>query len=232
MASRGNDDATVVSSQPQILTAPAATAVAGLLFFGLYVAASVLIHAGFSASPVQTLTTRGLADVNPGPVRAGLYLMPFMVITFLWFIGVARAQFGRHEDQLFTTVFLGTGFLSMAMVLVGAGLATAAAAKGSGIGQLDPATRSLLARTVWVFWYVLAPKLGGCFILVTTSLLYRVKFLPKWLTVVSVVVGYATLLAVTRFTWSLYALPCWVAVISILVLLREYGPSGRRAAAA
>ena len=57
-------------------------------------------------------------------------------------------------------------------------------------------------------------------------------FLPKWLTVVSVVVGYATLLAVTRFTWSLYALPCWVAVISILVLLREYGPSGRRAAAA
>ena len=231
MGTKGNDDATVISAQPQILTAPAATAVAGLLFFGFYVGASALIHAGFDASPVTSLTTTGLANVSPGPIRIGLYLMPFMVITFLWFIGVARAQFGRHEDQLFTTVFLGTGFLSMAMVLVGAGLATAAAAKGSGIGQLDQATRSLLARTIWVFWYVLAPKLGGCFILVTTSLLFRVKFLPKWLTVVSVVVGYATLLAVTRFTWSLYALPCWVAAISILVLLREYGPSGRRAAA-
>ena len=227
-----NDGETVVSSQPQVFRAPAAAAVAGLLFFAFYVGSSVLIHRGMGASPVQALTTTGLANVSPGMVRTGLYLMPFMVVTFLWFIGVARTQFGRHEDQLFTTVFLGTGYLSMAMVLVGAGLATAAAAKGSGIGQLDAATRSLLARTIWVFWYVLAPKVGGCFILVTTSLLFRVKFLPKWLTAVSVVVGYATLLAVTRFSWSLYALPCWVAAISLLVLVREYGPAGRRAAAA
>jgi hypothetical protein len=81
---------------------------------------------------------------------------------------------------------------------------------------------------IWVFWYVLAPKMGGCFILVTTTMLYRVKFLPKWLALVSVLVGYATLLAVTRFSWSLYALPSWVAAISVLVLVREYGP-GRRA---
>ena len=211
------------------LRSPRAAAIAGILFSGLLMAAILLL---LSVVPRDSLEHGTWLATGLDRVVLAINLIPFAGVAFLWFIGVARTQFGRHEDQLFTTVFLGTGYLSMAMVLVGAGLATAAAAKGSGIGQLDAATRSLLARTIWVFWYVLAPKVGGCFILVTTSLLFRVKFLPKWLTAVSVVVGYATLLAVTRFSWSLYALPCWVAAISLLVLVREYGPAGRRAAAA
>jgi len=228
MGAPADDTVASGSTQAQLLRAPAATAISGLLFFGLFLAASLLIHKGFGGTPVEALRAKGLDDVSISAIRASLYLLPFVVITFLWFMGVTRTQLGRHEDQLFATVFIGSGLLTMAMLLIGTGLATALAAKGSGATELTGPAREVLARMIWVFWYVLAPKMGGCFILVTTTMLYRVKFLPKWLALVSVLVGYATLLAVTRFSWSLYALPSWVAAISVLVLVREYGP-GRRA---
>jgi len=42
--------------------------------------------------------------------------MPFAGITFLWFIAVVRDGFGRLEDKFFTTVFLGSGLLFLAMM--------------------------------------------------------------------------------------------------------------------
>ena len=53
-------------------------------------------------------------------------LMPFAGIAFLWFIGVVRDGFGRYEDKFFSSVFMGSGLLFLAMTFVssavGAGL--------------------------------------------------------------------------------------------------------------
>ena len=46
--------------------------------------------------------------------------MPFAGIAFLWFIGVVRDQLGESEDRLFSTVFLGSGLLFVAMLFEGA----------------------------------------------------------------------------------------------------------------
>ena len=46
--------------------------------------------------------------------------MPFAGIAFLWFIGVVREQLGEVEDRLFSTVFLGSGLLFLAMLFTGA----------------------------------------------------------------------------------------------------------------
>jgi hypothetical protein len=43
---------------------------------------------------------------------------------FLWFIGVVREQLGNVEDRLFSTVFLGSGLLFLAMLFMGAVNAT------------------------------------------------------------------------------------------------------------
>ena len=58
-------------------------------------------------------------------------LMPFAGIAFLWFIGVVRDGFGRFEDKFFSSVFIGSGLLFLAMMfvasaVVGAGLSSAA----------------------------------------------------------------------------------------------------------
>ena len=59
-----------------------------------------------------------------GLIRLSLHLVPFAGIAFLWFIGVVRDQLGSVEDRLFSTVFLGSGLLFLAMLFVGAVLST------------------------------------------------------------------------------------------------------------
>ncbi len=49
-------------------------------------------------------------------------MMPFAGIAFLWFIGVVRDGLGRYEDKFFSTVFIGSGLLFLAMMFVAAGV--------------------------------------------------------------------------------------------------------------
>ena len=45
-----------------------------------------------------------------------LYLIPFAGVAFLWFLATLRRRIGRGEDQFLATVFLGSGFLFIAML--------------------------------------------------------------------------------------------------------------------
>jgi hypothetical protein len=58
-----------------------------------------------------------------GAVSLALSLIPYAGIAFLWFIGVIRDRLGDQEDRLFSTVFLGSGLLFLALTFVGAALA-------------------------------------------------------------------------------------------------------------
>src|SRR5688500_19255791 len=53
-------------------------------------------------------------------IRISLHLVPFAGIAFLWFIGVVREQLGDVEDRLFSTVFMGSGLLFLALLFTGA----------------------------------------------------------------------------------------------------------------
>src|SRR6185436_21119579 len=58
-------------------------------------------------------------------IRLSLHLVPFAGIAFLWFIGVVREQIGAVEDRAFSTVFLGSGLIFLAMLFQGAVTSTA-----------------------------------------------------------------------------------------------------------
>ena len=70
-------------------------------------------------------------------VALGLNLVPFAGIAFLWFIGVLRDRLGEFEDRFFSTVFLGSGLLFLAMLFASAavagGIISAYAAKPEGL---------------------------------------------------------------------------------------------------
>jgi hypothetical protein len=106
-----------MSSQPgpHRLTTPRAAAVAGVVFALLFGAVLILIRTkmpeGVEGS-TQWLTSR-----RRGIVTATV-LMPFAGISFLWFMGVVRDGFGQYEDRFFSTVFLGSGLLFLAMMFV------------------------------------------------------------------------------------------------------------------
>ncbi len=92
-------------------------AVAGILFAVLLITAMTVIRIALGDGDPRTLQ---LDTDRRGLIRVGLHLVPFAGIAFLWFIGVVRDQLGDVEDRLFSTVFLGSGLLFLAMLFAGA----------------------------------------------------------------------------------------------------------------
>ena len=94
-----------------------AAAVAGILFGVLLLSALVMTRLALGEGSLQLLQSDPQRRTL---IRWSLGLVPFAGIAFLWFIGVIREQLGSVEDRLFSTVFLGSGLLFLAMLFVGA----------------------------------------------------------------------------------------------------------------
>ena len=105
-------------------------AVAGIVFAVLLVAALVMLRLAVPDDALESVD-----DLGPSRralVQLSLNLVPFAGIAFLWFIGVVREQLGEVEDRLFSTVFLGSGLLFLAMLFQGAVTASTLIADGPG----------------------------------------------------------------------------------------------------
>ena len=57
-------------------------------------------------------------------VRSVVHLIPFAGIAFLWFMGVVRTRIGAREDRFLSTVFMGSGYLFLAMTFAAGALAS------------------------------------------------------------------------------------------------------------
>ena len=104
-------------------------AIAGIVFGVLLLVALTMLRIALSADSLQSLRTDPQRRTL---IRLSLQLVPFAGIAFLWFIGVVRDQLGGVEDRLFSTVFLGSGLLFVAMLFVGAGTSTSLMATLAG----------------------------------------------------------------------------------------------------
>src|SRR6478735_2619858 len=91
-------------------------AVAGIVFGVLLLAALTMVRLALSDTSVASLQSDPSRRTLIG---LSLNLVPFAGIAFLWFIGVIRDQLGDVEDRLFSTVFLGSGLLFLAMLFMG-----------------------------------------------------------------------------------------------------------------
>ena len=86
----------------------------------LLIAAMVMMRLALADDSLQSLQTD---ESSRRLIRWALQLVPFAGIAFLWFIGVVRDQLGDVEDRLFSTVFLGSGLLFLAMLFAGGAVA-------------------------------------------------------------------------------------------------------------
>lgn len=204
-------------------------AVAGIVFAVLLIGALVLLRAAVS--------DEGLAELAGDPqrrrlIRLSLALVPFAGIAFLWFIGVVRDQVGAVEDRLFSTVFLGSGILFLAMLFLAAVLGTSlellsgstvAAAQGSdavwAFGR--HATRVLVA--------VYAMRMAAVFTLAVSTLIVRTRAVPLWVAYLGYAEAVGLLLFAGTNTWVQLAFPGWVLVLSLVILISRppSAPTGR-----
>ena len=214
------------------LRAPRAAAVAGIVFSVLLITSVVLVRVSVPAD----LGDGGawLASPSNGLVALAMNLVPFAGVAFLWFVGVLRDRLGANEDRLFATVFLGSGLLFLAMLFMAAALigsillvhaADPARAQGTAIFTF--------ARVAaYEILNIYAIKMAGVFMVVTSTLGLRTRFIPRWLAFFGLAVAAALLLASRSSDWMVLAFPLWVLLLSLYILVdnlglaRHQGPAG------
>jgi hypothetical protein len=201
------------------LTTPRAAALAGVLFAVLFATTIILIR---SSLPEGAQPGSQWLDAGNAKIRLASELMPFAGISFLWFIGVVRANLGRYEDRFFATVTLGSGLLFLAMMFttaaVGAALASSShylgsAAAGSGVAVF---AQMLLFKLSKIY----ALKMASVFMISLATIWLRTGLMPRWLTIVTYTCALTLILGGEQSMWLTIAFPLWVLIVSVLFLVR------------
>ena len=200
------------------LTTPRAAVVAGILFSLLLIAALVLVRLAVPEDPEAAGVWLGRSARQ---VRLALQLVPFAGIAFLWFIGVVRDRLGSQEDRFFATVFLGSGLLFLAMLFASAAVASGIMAMyGAAPGVLLKNGIYTFGRTItYEIMNAYAMKMAGVFMISTSTLALRTKILPRWMSVLGLVLATFLLFSLGFFYWSPVIFPLWVLLISVHILL-------------
>ena len=189
-------------------------AIAGIVFAVLLLAGLTMIRIALSESNLQALQTDAQRQ---GLIRLSLHLVPFAGIAFLWFIGVVREQLGNVEDRLFSTVFLGSGLLFLAMLFMGAVNATgllAMLARPNPNADLFAYGRSSTQALISVY----AMRMAAVFTLSVSTVGLRTSGLPRWVSYLGYLVALTLLLAAGEHKWFQLLFPTWVLLVSVVIL--------------
>jgi len=220
-------DQNVTLTRPR-LTTPRAAAIAGILFSVLLITSLVLLRLSVPSTPQDAgewLATSSKA------VTVALNLLPFAGIAFLWFIGVVRDRIGVHEDRFFSTVFLGSGLLFLAMMFASAAVAGALIyVYNINPALLNDSSLYTYARAMtYEIMNVYAIKMAGVFMISTSTVFIRTSIVPRWMSIVGYGLALVLILSIGIIDWISLVFPLWVLLLSIYILtenLRRQSAAG------
>ncbi len=214
------------------LRTPRAAAIAGILFGVLYSVSWLLIRLSV---PVDTLEASDWLDHQAKNLSLAMSLIPFAGISFMWFMGVLRDRIGHLEDQFFSTLFFGSGYLYLGMTFasaaaIGGALILYASDPGmlvgSGVYSLALATSNRLNA-------VYAMRMAGAFMMVLGTIWVRTGVMPRWLALITYLLAAVLLVSIGFTPWVVLVFPAWVFMISVAILVLNYrrtrkqvGPDG------
>ena len=201
----------------QRLKTPRAAAVAGILFALLMGTALLLIRLSI---PTDTSDTGAWLEGQGSLVSLALSLVPFAGIAFLWFMGVVRDRLGHQEDQLFSTVFFGSGLLYLGLQFVSAALA------GGLLADVALNPGKLAANSTYTFGRQLmyqtsniyALRMSGVFMITLATISLRTGIMPRWMAFGTYALALILLVSVSLSVWFTFIFPAWVLVISVYIL--------------
>jgi hypothetical protein len=210
---------TLTESQPP---PPRVVAISGMIFAGLYIAGLVFARLAVPADPTEP--GAWLADSTLRSwVRFALNVIPFTGIAFLWFMGVLRNRIGAHEDRFFSTVFLGSGLLFVAMLFVAAAVTQALLDNFATESSLPAVseTHAAFRATGYALMNTFAVKMAAVFIIVTSSIGLRTAVFPRWMAFIGYVLALVMLLTISGFAWIALVFPSWVLLLSAYILVTD-----------
>jgi hypothetical protein len=212
-SNKGRDVATA-------LTTPHAAAVAGILFAVSLAASLYLIQLSISE---DEFNSGSWLTSNRDRATVGVPLIPLAGVCFLWFMGVLRHRFGEREDQFYSTVFIGSGLLFVAMMFTGTAVIGAILAAD----KQDPEFAgsggySVTARIAVMILGTYGLKMGGVFLFSLGTMFLRTGVVPRWVAFTQFAVGIVLLFGVTRDERAVLIFPFWILVLSVVLLVLAY----------
>ena len=206
------------------LRAPKAAAIAGIVFSVLLIISLVLL---LLSIPVSLREGEVWIATSGKNILPALNLIPFAGIAFLWFMGVVRDRLGKAEDQFFSTVFLGSGLLFLALLFA------SAAVSGSVILLYTTQSNQLLESGIYNFGGAVARQLmstyavrmAGVFMISTSTLFIRSRVIPRWMAFLGYALALVMLLRIghiDRIGWVILSFPLWILLISVYILIDNY----------
>ena len=211
----------MISSQETLTSAylktPRAAAYAGIIFSVLLFAVFALMRLSVPFDPLE----RGawLAG-DTTYVALAMNLVPFAGVAFLWFVGALRDRLGEKEDQFFATVFMGSGFLLLAMLFA------AAATVGAIIIAFQAAPEAVVHSAAFHFGRGLAHgminiylvKAAVVFMITTSTIAIYTHLTPRWIAIGGYFIACVLLIGSYYFDWSIFVFPLWVFLVSLSIL--------------
>jgi hypothetical protein len=206
----------------QGLRSPRSAAIAGIIFSILMTTGMVLIY-DITRNVPKNITKEWL-EVWSDTTSVAITLVPFAGIAFLWFTGVIRDRLGEHEDQLFATIFLSSGIITVVLFFVWAAIFAALMTTTSlaAVGLADD--------DVYIFGFALMNRIvgdytlrmAGVYMMAIGTLWTRSGIMPRWLTIITYVLALGYLLAAGWAKEARFIFPVWVLVVSVYILVLNY----------
>jgi hypothetical protein len=192
-----------------------AAAIAGIVFGVLLITAMVMARIALEQGSLEALQSdAGRRRL----IRFSLNLVPFAGIAFLWFIGVIREQIGVVEDRLFSTVFLGSGLLFLAMMFSGTVTSTSLLEMLAGrTPNIDIWAYGRSSTQVLISVY--AMRMAAVFTLSVSTLGLRTSAIPRWVSFLGYAVALVLLVAAGEHKWTQLVFPAWVLLLSVVILV-------------
>jgi hypothetical protein len=193
---------------------------AGVLFAFLFSTVIVLIR---MRMPEGIGDSAGWLADQWGGILTATALMPLAGISFLWFIAVVRDGFGRYEDRFFSSVFVGSGFLFLAMMFfataVAAGLLASNAAVTSEVAHAEIVEFGKMVVLAASKTYAL--RMAAVFMISLATIWVKTGLMPRWLVMISYLAALTLLLISDVSLWITLVFPVWVLMVSVLILARS-----------
>jgi len=201
----------------QRMRTPRAAGLAGIVFSLLTITSHLLIWFSIPSNP---LGPANVVITHSKNISLALNLLSFAGIAFLWFMGVVRDRLGTLEDQFFSTIFLGSGLLYVAMIF-----AASAVAVGM-LTVLDTGAKDALAAGSYALGrehiqaiHIHATKMAGVFMVSTSTITLQTRIAPRWMAFLGYALAAILLLSFESIVWVSLAFPLWVFLFSSCILI-------------
>ena len=202
-------------------------AMAGFLFAALFVTGWLLVRDSplSDATDSQLLAYFGDPDNRLRSTIAGLYVIPFACIAFIWFVAALRDRYLRNatrENTILSTAHLVSGALVVTSLfaLAAVELAVVWLAEAGRSGGTD-GQRALLAFGE-AMSSIMALRSAAVFVGVSSSRAVRTGLFPRAYGVASMLTAVALLVLYQSAPWVTLLFPAWVAASSVLILIRRH----------